>query len=98
MRSRGKRDPRRRIPRKGKHEHPNPGRWLTARLRKLERASAAKPQTTGQISSDDEDASVVLISGTGQPVETTLLSDASEDPDDDTFTDGKSSKDRLCEE
>ena len=74
------------------------GRWLAARLRKLERAYADKPQTAGQISSDDEDAAVVLISGPGQPVETTPLGDTSEDPDDDTFTRGESAKDRLCEE
>jgi hypothetical protein len=64
----------------------------------LERAYAAKTQTTGQISSDDEDASVVVNSGTGQPVETTYLRDPPEDPDDDTFTRGETEEDRLCEE
>jgi len=74
------------------------GRWLTARLRKLERASAAMPQTTGQISNGVDDASGVLTSRPGQPVETTYLRDPPEDPDDDTFTRGETEEDRLCEE
>ena len=74
------------------------GRWLTARLRKLERASAAKTRTTGQISNGVDDASGVITARPGQPVETTPLGDASEDPDDDTFTRGETEEDRLCEE
>lgn len=74
------------------------GRWLAARLRKLERASAAMPQTAGQISDGVDAASGVVISGPGQLVETSPLGDASEDPDDDTFTDGETEEDRLCEE
>jgi hypothetical protein len=64
----------------------------------LEWAYAGKPQTTGQISDGVDEASGVVTARPGQLVETTPLGDASEDPDDDTFTDGKSSKDRLCEE
>ena len=43
------------------------GRWLTARLRKLERASAAKTQTTGQISNGVDDG---VTSQPGQSIET----------------------------
>ena len=44
------------------------GRWLAARLRKLERASAVKPQTAGQISNDVD--GIVVASRPGQPDET----------------------------